>query len=348
MEGKMKVAVMTGIKQMGYEERDIPTPKPNEVLVKIEYVGICGSDLHYYEHGHIGSIVAEPPFVLGHEPGGVVVEVGADVKNLKPGDKVALEPGTTCGECEFCRSGRQNLCPNVVFWAAPPVDGVFQEYVAHEAALCHKLPENMDTMEGGLIEPLAIGFHAARQGEARIGQSAVVFGSGCIGLVCMLALKAQGVSPVYVVDVMDNRLEKAKELGADYVINGAKEDTVGKIMELTEGRGVDLAIETAGTEITANQAIHIVKKGSNIVIVGYTKTGYVNLEMSTALDKEISFRTIFRSRHLYDTAIEAVRIGRVNLKGIVTDVFDFSDMQTAMDRACEEKATIVKAVVKIG
>lgn len=348
MEGKMKVAVMLGIRKMGYEERDIPTPKPNEVLVKIEYVGICGSDMHYYETGAIGNYVVEPPFVLGHEPGGTVVEVGSAVKNLKVGDRVALEPGTTCGECEFCRSGKYNLCPDVVFWATPPVDGVFQEYAVHEATLCHKLPENVSTMEGGLIEPLAIGFHAANRGEAHIGQSAVVFGSGCIGLVSMLALKAEGVSPIYVVDVMDNRLEKAKELGADYVINGMKEDAVAKIMELTNGKGVDLAIETAGTEITTNQAVHAVKKGSNIVLVGYGKTGKINVEMSLALDKEITFKTIFRSRHLFDTAIEAVRTGKVNLKGIVTDVFDFDDIQNAMDRACKEKANIVKAVIKIG
>ena len=190
MTGKMKVAVITGIRQMGYEERDIPVPKDNEVLVKIEYVGICGSDMHYYETGAIGNYVVKPPFVLGHEPGGVVVETGSAVKNLKPGDRVALEPGTTCGECEFCRSGRYNLCPDVVFYATPPVDGVFQEYAVHEAALCHKLPPELSTMEGALIEPLAIGFHAANRGEAHIGQSAVVFGSGCIGLVSMLALKA--------------------------------------------------------------------------------------------------------------------------------------------------------------
>ena len=156
MEGKMKVAVMNGIGKMGFTERDIPTPKDDEVLVKLDYVGICGSDLHYYESGAIGDYVVEPPFVLGHEPGGVVVEVGKDVKHLKVGDKVALEPGKTCGHCEFCKQGKYNLCPDVVFFATPPVDGVFQEYVAHEADLCFKLPENVSTLEGALIEPLAV------------------------------------------------------------------------------------------------------------------------------------------------------------------------------------------------
>ena len=136
MNGKMKVAVMNGIGKMGFEEREIPHPKEDEVLVKLEYVGICGSDLHYYETGAIGDYVVEPPFVLGHEPGGTVVEVGENVKHLQVGDRVALEPGKTCGHCEFCKQGKYNLCPDVVFFATPPVDGVFQEYVAHEADLC--------------------------------------------------------------------------------------------------------------------------------------------------------------------------------------------------------------------
>lgn len=347
MEGTMKVAVMNGVGQMGYTERPIPTPKDNEVLVKLEYVGICGSDLHYYETGAIGSYVVEPPFVLGHEPGGVVVEVGKDVKHLKVGDKVALEPGKTCGQCEFCKTGRYNLCPDVIFFATPPVDGVFQEYVAHEAGLCFKLPENVSTMEGALIEPLAVGFHAANLGDAHIGQTAVVFGAGCIGLVSMMALKAKGVSRVYVVDIMAKRLEKALELGADGIINGAERDAVEAVLELTGGAGCDLVVETAGTQITTRQAIHMAKKGSTIVLVGYSKSGEMTLPMSLSLDKELTFKTVFRYRHVYPMAIDAVAAGKINLKGIVTDIFELDDIQNAMDRSVADKANIVKAVVKI-
>ena len=347
MEGTMKVAVMEGIGKMGYEERSIPQPGPDEVLVKLEYVGICGSDIHYYETGAIGDYVVEPPFVLGHEPGGVVVEVGSNVTHLAVGDRVALEPGKTCGHCEFCRTGRYNLCPDVVFFATPPVDGVFQEYVAHEAALCFKLPENVSTLEGALIEPLAVGFHAANQGGAHAGQTAVVLGAGCIGLVSTMALKAEGVSRVIVVDIMPKRLEKALELGADAVVNGAEEDAVEAVMRLTGGAGADLAIETAGTEVTTRQAIHLVKKGSTIVLVGYSKTGEMTLPMSLVLDKELTFKTVFRYRHIYPMAIDAVAAGKVNLKGIVTDVFGFDDIQEAMDRSVTDKANIVKAVVRI-
>ena len=348
MKGTMKTAVMLGIGKMGFEQRPIPVPKDDEVLVKLEYVGICGSDLHYYESGAIGNYVVEPPFVLGHEPGGTVVEVGANVRHLKVGDRVALEPGKTCGKCEFCRTGRYNLCPDVVFFATPPVDGVFQEYVAHEADLCFKLPENVSTLEGALIEPLAVGFHAARQGGAQAGQTAVVTGSGCIGLVSMMALKAMGVNRVYMVDVMEKRLEKALELGADGAINAAKEDVLAKIAELTDGRGVDLVIETAGTQVTTVQAIHMAKKGATIVLVGYSRTGELTLPVSLALDKELTFKTVFRYRHIYPMAIEAVAAGRINLKGIVTNCYDLDDVQQAMDDSVKNKADIVKAVVRIG
>ena len=347
MEGKMKVAVMNGIGNIGFEEREIPRPKANEVLVKLEYVGICGSDLHYYETGAIGDYVVQPPFVLGHEPGGTVVGVGEGVRHLKVGDRVALEPGKTCGHCEFCKQGKYNLCQDVVFFATPPVDGVFQEYVAHEADLCFKLPENVSTLEGALIEPLAVGFHAAIQGDAHLGQKAVVMGAGCIGLVSMMALKARGVSEVFVVDLMEKRLAKAMELGADGIINGAKEDVLERVKELTNGKGVDLVVETAGTEVTTRQAIHMAKKGSNIVLVGYSKSGEMKLPMSLVLDKELTLKTVFRYRHIYPMAIDAVASGKVNLKGIITDIFPLDEAQKAMDFSVNNKADIVKAVIKI-
>ena len=347
MDGMMKTAVMTDLRKVEIQERPIPQPKDDEALVKVEYVGICGSDLHYYEAGRIGNFIVETPFVLGHEAGGTVVEVGKNVKNLKVGDRVALEPGKTCGHCEFCKQGKYNLCPDVVFFATPPVDGVFQEYVAHEAGLCFKLPENVSTMEGALIEPLAVGMHAASQGDAHLGQTAVVTGAGCIGLVSLLALKARGVSKVIVVDVMDKRLEKAKELGADYVINGMKEDTVARIMEITEGKGFDLGIETAGSQITASQQIKAAKKGATIVFVGYSASGEMTLPIGMALDKELTFKTVFRYRNIYPTAIDAVSTGKIDIKGIVTNYYEMDDIQNALDSCVDNKADIVKGVIKV-
>lgn len=344
---KMKVAIMTEIGKLAYIERDIPTPGDHEALVKLEYVGICGSDMHYYETGAIGDFIVKPPFVLGHEPGGTVVAIGKDVKNLAVGDRVALEPGKTCGQCEFCKKGLYNLCPDVIFFATPPVDGVFQEYVAHEAALCFKLPKNVSTLEGALIEPLAVGFHAANQANAQLGQTAVVMGAGCIGLVSMMALKAKGVSTVYVVDVMQKRLDKAMELGADGVINAKEQDVVKALLAVSGSNGWDIIIETAGMEATTRQSIDIAKKGGTIVLVGYSPSGEVTLPLSIALNKELTFKTVFRYRHIYPEAIAAVSEGKVNLKGIVTNTFSFDDIQSAMDQSVADKANIVKAVIKM-
>lgn len=347
MEKTMKVAVMNGIGKMGFETRPVPVPRDDEVLVKLDYVGICGSDLHYYEQGRIGDYIVEPPFVLGHESGGVVVEAGKNVTHLKVGDKVALEPGKTCGHCEFCRSGRYNLCPDVVFFATPPVQGVFQEYVAHEADLCFKLPENVSALEGALIEPLAVGFHAARQGDAHFGQTAVVTGAGCIGLTTMMSLKALGVSEVYVVDIMQKRLDKAGELGATAVINSSECDAVAEVMRLTNGRGVDLVLDASGAEVCVNMGIAMLVKGGRLVLMGYSRSGKMNLNTSLICDKELSITSVFRYRHIYPLAIQAVAEGKIDLRGIVTDYFTLDQAQEAMDRSVSDKANIVKAVIKI-
>lgn len=348
MYKKMKAAVMTDLMKVEIQEVEAPRPKPDEVLIKIEYVGVCGSDLHYYEHGRIGDFLVETPFILGHEAAGTVVETGSGVKDLKVGDRVALEPGKTCGKCEFCKSGKYNLCKDVIFFATPPVNGVFQEYVAHEEGLCFKLPENVSTMEGALIEPLAVGLHAALQGGATLGQTAVVTGTGCIGLCSLLSLKAMGVSKIIVIDIMEKRLQKALELGADYVINGKEEDAIERILELTNGKGFDIGIETAGSQITASQLIKSAKKGSTIVFVGYSASGEMTLPIGTALDKELNFKTVFRYRNIYPMAIEAVSKGQIKVKDIVTDYFELDDIQNALDTCVKDKANVVKGVIKVG
>ena len=347
MEGTMKTAVMTELRHCEIQQRPIPTPKDDEVLVKVENVGVCGSDLHYFESGRISDFIVEFPFVLGHEAGGTVVEVGKNVKKIKVGDRVAMEPGKTCGKCEFCKSGRYNLCPDVIFFATPPIDGVYQEYVAHEEGLCFKIPDNMDTEEAALIEPLAVGMHAANQADAHVGQTAVVTGSGCIGLMSLMSLKARGVSKVIVVDVMDKRLEQAKKLGADFVINGKTEDTIARIMELTDGNGLDIGIETSGAQICAGQLMKAAKKGATIVFVGYSASGDMTLPMGTALDKELIMKTVFRYRNCYPMAIDAVASGKINVKGVVTDRFELDDIQAALTACVEDKENIVKGVIHV-
>ena len=347
MTGMMKTAEMTGLEQMRFTQRPIPEPGEKEVQVQLEYVGICGSDLPYYEAGRIGGFIVEPPFVLGHEAAGTVTAVGSGVKKLKVGDRVALEPNVTCGECEFCRSGKYNLCPDVQFFATPPVDGVFCEYVTHPEHLCFKLPDNVSSKAGAMIEPLAVGFHAASRGEARPGQVAMVFGSGCIGISSMLALKAFGVSKVYISDIVEARLEKARSLGATGTCNSKVQDFAAFAEEVTEGRGFDILIETAGSEITTRQAIETAKKGATIVLVGYSPSGEETLPIGRALDKELTFKCVFRYRDVYPMIIEAVADGRVPADEIPTHEFAFDDLENALHEAIHNKEEVVKGVVKI-
>ncbi len=346
MKGTMKVAVLNKPLDITIEDRKIPEVKSNEILVKIKHVGICGSDIHYYEFGRIGDFVVKKPIILGHESGGEVIEVGADVKNLKPGDLVALEPGVPCGKCEYCKSGNYNLCEDVVFMATPPYDGAFAEYVAYPSDMAFKLPEGMSTVEGALIEPLAVGLHAASMAEAHLGETAVVLGSGCIGLVTMLSLKAMGVTQIFVADVIPKRLEKAKALGATEIIRADETDTVKKVLELTNGKGADIVIETAGNRITTQQTAGLVKRGGRIVLVGMAPDKTIEYNFSTLMSKEASIRTVFRYRNLYPKAIQAVAAGLIPISDIVTNTFDFSDVKEAMKQSSENKKDIVKSVIK--
>lgn len=204
MKMLQKSAVMRGTDNMVIKEIPVPKIKDKEVLVSLEYVGICGSDVHYYHNGCCGAYKVDlsEDFMLGHECAGTIVEVGKDVENLKVGDRVALEPGITCGKCEFCKSGHYNLCPDVVFLATPPVQGCNEEFIAFPEDMCFKLPDNVSTKEGALIEPLSVGFYAAEQGNVGTGDTVVILGSGCIGLVTLLACKAHGAGQIIVADLV--------------------------------------------------------------------------------------------------------------------------------------------------
>lgn len=346
MEKMMNVAVMTEAKKMEWVQRPVPVPAEDELLIKLEYVGVCGSDLHFYENGRLGNWVPEGPLVLGHEPGGIVVKAGAKVTGYQEGDRIAIEPGVPCGACEMCKKGLYNLCPDMSFMAIPNErDGVFSEYCVHPANMCYKLPENVDTMEGALIEPLAVGFHAAAVAKAEVGQSAVVLGCGCIGLVTIMVLKARGVNEIYAVDVIEKRLEKAKEVGAARVIN-AKEENIEEIVKQLPGGGVDLVFETAGAEFTTRQSAKLIKNGGRVVLVGMCAEPEIVVDIGSLSAKEGDLKTIFRYRNLYPTAIKAVSEGIIPLKSIVSHVFDFKDVIEGVAYNVENKADVIKAVIK--
>ncbi len=343
----MKVSVMQGIRNVVEEERAIPAISENEVLIKVMDCGVCGSDVHYYEFGRIGDFVVEKPMVLGHECSGLVVQAGKNVKNVKAGDLVAVEPGYTCGKCEYCKKGLYNLCPDVIFLATPPYDGAFAEFLKYPADMVYKLPDNMDTEEGALIEPFCVGLHAVAQSEGKVGNSAVILGSGCIGLCTLLALHATGINQVYVVDMLQKRLDMAKHLGATEVINAGSQDVLQTISELTNGKGVGLVFETAGSKVTTQQTAKLVKRGGTVVLVGMAANPVFEYDFGTLQGKEAKLHTVFRYRNLYPVAIEAVSKGHLPLKSIVTDRYDFAHISDALEDSIYRKAEIVKAVIHI-
>lgn len=343
----MRAAVMSETGRIQVKERPVPEIGPDDVLVRIGYVGVCGSDMALFENGYIGESVVPGPMVLGHEASGVVVAVGADVTGLEPGTRVALEPGVPCLNCPVCKEGRYNLCPDVYFWASLPVtEGAFQEYVRHPASFCHPLPEGVGLLEGALIEPLSVAFHAIARSGIGLGDRAVVLGAGCIGLLTLLALRAAGVRDVVVVDLVENRLALARKLGAE-TINAGETPDLFAALSARFGAGPDVVFETAGNRVTMDQAIRIAKPGGTLTFVGYTKDGRADLNVNLLIDKELTLTSVFRYRNIYPQAIAAVASGAVPLDDIVSAIYDLDDVQRGMEHAVHNKADVTKCVIRV-
>lgn len=322
--------------------------KNYQVVVKIEYCGICGSDMHFFQNGAIGTRKAPPDFILGHESAGTVIEVGKDVTTLKVGDRVALEPGVPCGKCQYCKSGKYNLCPDVHFLAAakPPTNGALRNYFAYPAEWCFKLPDNVSTMEGTMLEPLSVGMHAAGRGGAELGKTALIIGVGTIGYMTMLACKAMGVSKIIVSDALENRLALALQHGADYAINVKNEDAVEKVMEYTDGEGCDIVFETAGSPVTLASTWKYVKTAGVIVNVG-NASGEIPFVFGELARKEVDIRSVWRYRNIYPIAIEAVRTGKIDLKHIEPAMFPFEKSQEAFEYAFEHRSEVLKTIIQV-
>ena len=340
-----KTFYMTGIEKLEVGEAPMPQVGPDDVMIKIRSVGVCGSDLHYYRSGSIGDFKVEFPFVLGHEAAGVIEAVGENVKTLKRGDRVCMEPGVPCMKCEECLTGHYNLCKDVKFWATPPYDGVLSEYVSHPAAFTFKIPDNMSFTEGALVEPLAIGLHACNQGGVKLGQTVVIMGAGCIGLVTLLAAKAYGATKIIVGDVLDKRLDKARELGA-IAFNTKETDFAQEVMKLTDGRGADVCIDCAGFSATVDACLTVAKPAGTVIIVGLGEDRVNGFNTGIMSTKELTVKSIFRYRNLYPTAINAIADGRINVGAIVSHRFKFDDTIEAFATCTKDIRNVVKGVIE--
>lgn len=346
MQGKMKVCVLTGKQKLEWVEREIPQPGKGELQIKLEYVGVCGSDLHFYQEGQLANWTLDGPLALGHEPGGVVTAVGEGVEGFEIGDKVSIEPAVPCGECEDCRKGNYNLCKNIKMLAIPGErDGVNAEYCTHNASMCYKLPEQMSTLEGAMIEPLAVGMHATELSNAKIGETAIVLGSGCIGLCTIMSLKARGVSEIYVADVMDKRLEKALEVGAARVFNSRRE-SIEEFAKTLPGGGADQVYECAGNRVTTLQTCRLIKRAGKVTLVGVSPEPVLELDIATLNAMEGTIYSVYRYRNLWPKAIAAVSSGAIPVKDIVSHEFDFKDCEEAIEYSLKHKDEVIKSVVK--
>ncbi|XP_067871579.1 sorbitol dehydrogenase-like isoform X3 [Heterodontus francisci] len=241
------------------EKRPVPEPGPNEVLLQMNAVGICGSDVHYWQHGKLGDFLMKRPMVLGHEGSGTVVKVGKEVQHLKIGDRVAIEPAYPLQNDDFCKSGRYNLSPRMFCCATPPYDGHLCQYYAHNANYCFKLPQCVSSEEGAFIEPLSVAIHACRRGRVKLGSKILICGAGPIGLLNLLVAKAMGAAQVVICDLSNARLEKAKEVGADVTILVMKETPQHLAQKVEEALGcmADTTIECTGSESCVHTAVYV-------------------------------------------------------------------------------------------
>lgn len=344
----MRAAVLYGPRDLRIV--DVPKPEkigPHEVLVKVGAVGICGSDVHYFKTGRIGDFVVREPMILGHETSGTVVAAGAAVESLRPGDRVALEPGVPCRRCEHCKTGRYNLCPDVRFFATPPVDGSLCDYVVVPADFAYAIPETISLDAAALIEPVSVAIHACRRGAVGAGQSVFVAGAGPIGLVTLMVARAFGATRVFVSDVQPHRLQKAEELGATAVFHAKEADVMKEVLAATRGRGVDVAIECAGAQSAFRSCLDVTRRGGVVVLVGLGEEETYRVPMVQLTSKEIDIRGIFRYVYTYPLAIEVMSAGRLDVTSIITHRFRLDDVHEAVRYAETGADGAIKVMVEM-
>jgi D-xylulose reductase len=343
----MEALVLERKGELSIREIDLPTEVGlHDVKIAIHTVGICASDVHYYEYGAIGPFVVKEPMVLGHEAAGTVVEVGAQVKHLKPGDRVCMEPGIPDPNSRASRLGIYNLDPAVRFWATPPIHGCLAPYVIHPAAYTFKLPENVSFAEGAMVEPLAVGMHAAVKAKIKPGDLAVVMGAGPIGIVTALAAIAGGCSQVVITDVQQPKLDLAAALGPIRPVNVAKENLRGVIDQLTEEWGADIVFEASGAPVAIQGVHEPLCPGGRIVLVGLPIKA-VPLDLVALSAKEASIETVFRYAHVYPRALALMGSGKIDVKPLISRTFEFQDSVKAFDFALKMPPDCVKAQIQV-
>jgi len=343
----MKKVVLTGIRRMEL----LSTPEPlltgeNDVKIKLASIGVCGSDIHYYAEGKIGTQVVSYPFAVGHECSGYIVETGSGVTNVRTGDLVVVDPAVHCGTCDQCLSGRPHTCRNNRFLGCPgQLEGCLSEYIVMPSFTCFPVTGKLNPVQAALIEPFTIGVYSVKQaGITKKNVSAVIFGAGPIGLSILLKLSADGIDNVGMVEPLDYRLQKAGQLGARYLVNPVTQD-VEEAIKRQEELLVDVAFEASGEQQAVTDAVKALKPGGKLVLVGIPPSAQYTFDMDLMRRKELTLINIRRQNHCVQEAIDLAINGKVNLEKMVTHQFSLEQADIAFDMVAGYKNGAIKAMI---
>jgi len=345
----MKKMVLTGIRRM--EMVEVPEPQirqATDVLIRMGAIGVCGSDVHYYLTGRIGSQVVQYPFAVGHEGAGIVEKVGPGVKRVKPGDRIAVEPAMPCHGCDQCKLGRQHTCRKLKFLGCPgQAEGCLSEFIVMPEECCFPIRDTMTLEQAAISEPLAIGVYAVQQSIGMKGAKVGILGSGPIGLSVLLPARGQGAAAIYVTDKIDGRLAVAKKAGAFWTGNPDKENIVEAITKL-EPANLDVVFECCGQQEALDQAVELLKPGGKLMIVGIPTVDRISFSIDKLRRKEICIQNVRRQVHCVQKALDMIDKGSVNVDPMVTHRFSFAQTQEAFELVADYRDGVVKAMIEFG
>jgi len=319
-----------------------------DVRIRIDTVGICGSDVHYYTHGRIGDFVVKEPMVLGHEASGIIEEIGSSVTELAVGDRVCMEPGIPDPTSRESLSGHYNIDPSVRFWATPPIHGCLREQVIHPARFTFKLPDSVSMGQGALVEPLAIGIHAATTARIAPGDTALVIGAGTIGIMTALACTVSGCSKVIIADISSTRLDFVKQNYAGILtVNSSEEDLIEALSRNGCENGCTVVFEATGSPTVSKAMSSYASPGGTIVAIGMPPDGILPVDIVTAQSKELTIKTIFRYVNMYPRALALLGSGRLDLTPCISRRYSFEESVRAFEEVATSQGDVIKAVIEM-
>jgi len=349
MNATMRAAVLEGPGKIRVQVRPTPELKAGLVMLRVRRAGICGSDLHYFEHGCCGAFVPTRPFILGHEFAAEIAAVGGGVDGLPVGARVTANPARPCLVCEYCKSGRGNLCRRTIMLGSasttPPTDGAFAEFVVVRADQCHVLPPSIDDATAAMLEPFAVALHAVKRAGVVSGKRVLVTGGGPIGLLVAMTARVFGAAPVAVSDILEARRETARQLGADVGLNPADPNLAEVVREIA-GAGFEVVFEASGAKAALRQAFSLVRPGGTIVQIGTLGAEDIPLPANLLMNREINFIGSMRYGNVFDEAIRLVEAGRIEMRGLISSVLPLAETERAMSLAAE-KGSALKVQLEI-